>query len=114
MPFFLPRSFRVALRDGDGIIAGVISAVCTTSLETIIKAPDLPLCIPYNLQSTELLQGKIDCKDWRIRSWFVNMVFVRLGIQLICGAARYFLKQNYLELCEIILTLRVNFHLNYY
>lgn len=53
----------MALRDGDGIIAGVISAVCTTSLETIIKAPDLPLCIPYNLQSTELLQGKIDCKD---------------------------------------------------
>lgn len=42
------------------------------------------------------------------------MVFVGLGIQLICGAARYFLKQNYLELCEIILTLRVNFYLNYY
>lgn len=104
----------MALREGDGIIAGVISTVCTTSLETIIKAPDPHFCIPYHLQSTELLQGKIDCKEWRIGSWFVNMVFVGLGLQLIWGAARYSFKQNYLELCEIILTLRVNFYLNYY
>lgn len=103
----------MALRDGDGIIAGVISTVCTTSLETIIKAPDPHLCIPHHLQSTELLQGKIDCEDWRIRSWFVNMVFVGLGLQLTWGAARYSFKQNYLELCEIILTPRVNFYLNY-
>lgn len=53
----------MALREGDGIIAGVISTVCTTSLETIIKAPDPHFCIPYHLQSTELLQGKIDCKE---------------------------------------------------
>lgn len=53
----------MALREGDASIAGVITAARTTSLETMIKLPDLHFCVSDHLQSTALPQGKTDCTD---------------------------------------------------
>lgn len=107
----------MALREEDANVAGVITAACTTSLETMIKTPGLHWCMPDHLQSTALPQGKTDCTDWGIRSWFANygLCLTRHAINL--GCCKIFFKAKYLELWEIHLMLRVNFclclYLNY-
>lgn len=66
-------------------------------------------CMPGCLQSSVLPQGKIDCTDWGIAFWSVNMGLVCLGMWLtggeMLGYVLLFLllcfKAKYLELCRI-------------